>query len=152
MVCRCLQQNAVYGATFMGWGATLFFVGRLAFLRRDPAVMKALLYGLFVWFPLGSLVLGLPGRLVQCRRGPGCPRDIELAVAHRHPSHGQGPALTISSSLSVIPIIVPCMRTREPTVRPWPPSASMLIFEPSIMPEGCAIWPESFLKSTVRLS
>ena len=48
-------QNAVYGATFMGWGATLFFVGRLAFRRRDPDLMKALLYGLFVWFPVESL-------------------------------------------------------------------------------------------------
>jgi hypothetical protein len=48
-------QNAVYGATFMGWGATLFFVGRLAFRRRDSELMKALLYGLFVWFPVESL-------------------------------------------------------------------------------------------------
>ena len=48
-------QNAVYGATFMGWGATLFFVGRLAFCRRDPDLMKALLYGLFVWFPVEAL-------------------------------------------------------------------------------------------------
>jgi hypothetical protein len=48
-------QNAVYGATFMGWGTTLFFVGRLAFRRRDPDLMKALLYGLFVWFPVESL-------------------------------------------------------------------------------------------------
>jgi hypothetical protein len=48
-------QDAVYGATFMGWGATLFFVGRLAFRRRDPDLMKALLYGLFVWFPVESL-------------------------------------------------------------------------------------------------
>jgi hypothetical protein len=39
----------------MGWGATLFFVGRLAFRRRDPDLMKALLYGLFVWFPVESL-------------------------------------------------------------------------------------------------
>jgi len=28
--------NAVYGATFMGWGATLFFVGRLAFPAARP--------------------------------------------------------------------------------------------------------------------
>jgi hypothetical protein len=48
-------QDAVYGATFMGWGATLFFVGRLAFQRRDPDLMKALLYGLFVWFPVEAL-------------------------------------------------------------------------------------------------
>lgn len=48
-------QNAVYGATFMGWGATLFFAGRLAFRRNDIDLMQALLYGLFVWFPVESL-------------------------------------------------------------------------------------------------
>jgi hypothetical protein len=48
-------QNAVYGATFMGWGATLFFVGRLAFRRRDPELMKTLLFGLLVWFPVEAL-------------------------------------------------------------------------------------------------
>ena len=48
-------QNAVYGATFMGWGATLFFAGRLAFARRDPALLKALLYGLLVWFSVEAL-------------------------------------------------------------------------------------------------
>jgi hypothetical protein len=48
-------QNGVYGATFMGWGATLFFVGRIAFQRNDQDLMKALLYGLFVWFVVESL-------------------------------------------------------------------------------------------------
>jgi hypothetical protein len=43
-------QNGVYGATFMGWGTTLLFVGSRAFHHRDPDLMKALLYGLFVWF------------------------------------------------------------------------------------------------------
>jgi hypothetical protein len=36
-------------------GTTLFFVGRLAFRRRDPDSMKALLYGLIVWFPVESV-------------------------------------------------------------------------------------------------
>jgi hypothetical protein len=48
-------ENAVYGATFMGWGTTLFLVGRLAFRRRDADLMKALLVGLLVWFPVESL-------------------------------------------------------------------------------------------------
>lgn len=48
-------QNGVYGATFMGWGATLFFAGRLAFQRNDRDLMKALLYGLLVWFPVEAL-------------------------------------------------------------------------------------------------
>jgi hypothetical protein len=33
----------------MGWGTTLLYVGRLAFRRNDPDLMKALLYGLIVW-------------------------------------------------------------------------------------------------------
>ncbi len=33
----------------MGWGTTLFFVGRLAFRRNDPDLLKTLLYGLAVW-------------------------------------------------------------------------------------------------------
>lgn len=48
-------EDAVYGATMMGWGTTLFFAGRLAFRRNDRELMKALLYGLFVWFPVESV-------------------------------------------------------------------------------------------------
>jgi len=33
----------------MGWGTTLLGVGRLAFRRNDPDLMRALLYGLVVW-------------------------------------------------------------------------------------------------------
>lgn len=47
-------QDGVYGATFMGWGATLFFAGRIAFQRNDRDLMKALLYGLIVWFAAES--------------------------------------------------------------------------------------------------
>jgi hypothetical protein len=43
-------QNGVYAATFMGWGATLFFAGRLALERSDRELMKGLLYGMLVWF------------------------------------------------------------------------------------------------------
>ena len=42
-------ESAIYGAIMMGWGTTLFYVGRLAFRRNDPDLMKALLYGLIVW-------------------------------------------------------------------------------------------------------
>ena len=42
-------ESALYGAIMMGWGITLFFVGRLALQRNDPDLMKALLYGLAVW-------------------------------------------------------------------------------------------------------
>jgi hypothetical protein len=42
-------ESAIYGAIMMGWGTTLLYVGRLAFRRNDPDLMKALLYGLIVW-------------------------------------------------------------------------------------------------------
>lgn len=42
-------ESALYGAITMGWGITLFFVGRLAFQRNDPELMKTLLYGITVW-------------------------------------------------------------------------------------------------------
>ncbi len=48
-------ESALYGAIMMGWGTTLFFVGRLALQRHDPDVMKALLYGLTVWLIVEAL-------------------------------------------------------------------------------------------------
>ena len=33
----------------MGWGVTLFLVGRIAFRRNDTELMKVLLYGLIIW-------------------------------------------------------------------------------------------------------
>jgi hypothetical protein len=48
-------QSALYGAIMMGWGITLFFVGRLAFRRNDAELMKSLLYGLFVWLIVEAL-------------------------------------------------------------------------------------------------
>ena len=42
-------EGAIYGALMMGWGTTLLCVGRLAFRRNDPGLMKALLCGLVVW-------------------------------------------------------------------------------------------------------
>jgi len=47
--------SALYGAIMMGWGTTLFFVGRLAFHRNDPELMKTLLYGLTVWLVVEAL-------------------------------------------------------------------------------------------------
>jgi hypothetical protein len=42
-------QGAIYGAIMMGWGTTLLLVGRIAFRRSDPQLMKVLIYGLLVW-------------------------------------------------------------------------------------------------------
>jgi hypothetical protein len=41
-------QNAVYGTTFMGWGNNPVFLW-------VGLPLKALLYGLFVWFPIESV-------------------------------------------------------------------------------------------------
>jgi len=48
-------ESALYGAIMMGWGTTLFFVGRLALQRDDSGLMKALLYGLTVWLVVEAL-------------------------------------------------------------------------------------------------
>jgi len=48
-------ESAIYGAIMMGWGTTLFFVGRLAFQRNDRELMKTLLYGLTVWLVVEAL-------------------------------------------------------------------------------------------------
>jgi hypothetical protein len=48
-------ESALYGAIMMGWGTTLSFVGRLAFQRDDPELMKTLLYGLSVWLAVEAL-------------------------------------------------------------------------------------------------
>ena len=42
-------ERALYGAIMMGWGITLFFVGRLALQRNDLELLRALWYGLTVW-------------------------------------------------------------------------------------------------------
>jgi hypothetical protein len=49
------RESALYGAIMMGWGTTLFFVGRLAFQRNDPDLMKALLYGLTIWLVVEAI-------------------------------------------------------------------------------------------------
>ena len=54
--------SAIYGAIMIGWGITLFLVGRIAFRRNDAALMKAMLFGIAVWLvveALFSLYLGV---------------------------------------------------------------------------------------------
>ena len=45
-------ESALYGAIMVGWGVTLFFVGRLAFRRNDSELKRALVIGLAVWLAL----------------------------------------------------------------------------------------------------
>jgi hypothetical protein len=48
-------ESALYGAIMMGWGITLFLVGRLALPRNDRELMKAVLYGVTVWLAVEAL-------------------------------------------------------------------------------------------------
>ena len=55
-------ESAIYGAIMIGWGITLFLVGRIAFRRNDAALLKAMLFGIAVWLvveALFSLYLGV---------------------------------------------------------------------------------------------
>ena len=42
-------ESALYGAIMIGWGSTLFFVGRAALRRGDRKLAKSLLVGIVVW-------------------------------------------------------------------------------------------------------
>lgn len=42
-------ESALYGAIMIGWGTTLFFVGRVALRRGDREVARSLLLGIAVW-------------------------------------------------------------------------------------------------------
>jgi hypothetical protein len=48
-------ESALYGAILMGWGVTLFTVGRIAFWRNDAELMKALLCGIALWLVVEGL-------------------------------------------------------------------------------------------------
>jgi hypothetical protein len=48
-------ESAIYGAIMMGWGITLFLVGRIAFRRNDAELMTAMLYGLALWLVVEAL-------------------------------------------------------------------------------------------------
>ncbi len=48
-------ESALYGAIMMGWGVTLFLVGRIAFRRNDADLMKALLLGIALWLIVEGL-------------------------------------------------------------------------------------------------
>ena len=55
-------ESAIYGAIMIGWGTTLFLLGRLAFRRNDAALLKIMLVGIAVWLVvevLLSLYLGV---------------------------------------------------------------------------------------------
>ena len=48
-------ESALYGAIMMGWGITLFQLGRIAFRRNDTELMKVMLYGIGLWLSVEAL-------------------------------------------------------------------------------------------------
>ncbi|HEY5592120.1 MAG TPA: hypothetical protein VIK55_14030 [Paludibacter sp.] len=48
-------ESALYGAIMIGWGTTLFLLGRLAFSRQDKELMKILLYGIILWLIIEAI-------------------------------------------------------------------------------------------------
>ena len=48
-------ESALYGAIMMGWGITLFLIGRIAFRRNDMELMKVMLYGISLWLIVEAL-------------------------------------------------------------------------------------------------
>lgn len=48
-------ESAIYGSVLIGWGTTLFFLGRLAFRRNDIELMKIMLLGIVVWLIIEAI-------------------------------------------------------------------------------------------------
>jgi hypothetical protein len=45
-------ESALYGVIMVGWGVTLYLVGRVAFRRGDSELKRALIAGLATWLAL----------------------------------------------------------------------------------------------------
>lgn len=54
-------ESAIYGAVLIGWGTTLFFLGQLAFHRKDIMLMKIMLLGITVWLIIEAIFSVLLG-------------------------------------------------------------------------------------------
>ena len=42
-------ESSLYGAIMIGWGTTLFLLGRITFRRQDKELLKVLFYGIILW-------------------------------------------------------------------------------------------------------
>lgn len=54
-------ESALYGAIMIGWGLTIFLLGRIAFRRNDKDLMKVILYGLTAWLVVEAIFSGYLG-------------------------------------------------------------------------------------------
>ena len=47
--------SSIYGAVMIGWGVTLFLVGRMAFGRKDKPLLRILAVGLGIWLSIEAV-------------------------------------------------------------------------------------------------
>src|SRR3972149_8813424 len=48
-------ESGLYGAIMMGWGLTLFLLGRVAFQRDDKELLRIMLLGITLWLIVEAL-------------------------------------------------------------------------------------------------
>lgn len=48
-------ESAIYGSMMIGWGVTLFVVGRIAIQKKDVEILKAIFLGLSIWLALEAV-------------------------------------------------------------------------------------------------
>lgn len=48
-------ESALYGAIMIGWGSTLFLLGRIAFRKNDTETMRVIVLGLAIWLIVEAL-------------------------------------------------------------------------------------------------
>ena len=47
--------SSIYGAVLVGWGISLFFIGRYAMQNKNFDLLRFILYGLFAWLFLEAV-------------------------------------------------------------------------------------------------
>lgn len=45
-------ESSIYGSALIGWGTMVFLLGRLAWRRKDPELMKIMLIGIGIWLAI----------------------------------------------------------------------------------------------------
>ena len=48
-------ESDIYGAIMIGWGTTLFLIGKIAFRRQDRELLKVLLCGITLWLLMEAI-------------------------------------------------------------------------------------------------
>jgi heme/copper-type cytochrome/quinol oxidase subunit 3 len=54
-------ESSIYGSIMIGWGSTLFLLGRIAFKRSDIELMKIMIAGIAIWLIIEALFSAVIG-------------------------------------------------------------------------------------------